>query len=514
MRLPISSPRIVALAIVLAGSALAGVSVTQAGAADAATNPAVTIRAVDREGKTVAVSASLQSVVFGPAGIDDTLTSAHPTRVPRGSYNIAAWVYEPDGSAQTLVDRELTVTTSGTVTFDARKGRLIRFTVNDPAVAQDEVFAEPYSPNGYTAFDGYSPPSAQAIYAVPGTMAPGYYLALQADLVVPNESPSPVEYELVRQLKRTIPANLTFAVSKATLASDHVTVKAIDPGATQGITFRPFVNQDTGILPAISIGQSAIAPFSIDFYLTPGYQYESQTFSGTDNIDGQPVLRVRHYSQTFDNATFGPSPELGPLVTGNQILTTFQFGDFLFDDPTQQLDTSFGLQGSTGQTWLYEGTKLIAHSVNGHIDVTVSATPHWYTMRFQASRSPGATLWKSETLSFNFRSQVPGATVDNFWPRIIPNGLSLWNTVRHGTRTAVRIYFSDGVDISAHNVRVWASSNGGKTWQALRAVQSGPHWSVVVANPATAGFVSLRVQGTDSDGFTAAETVINAYAVS
>jgi hypothetical protein len=48
----------------------------------------------------------------------------------------------------------------------------------------------------------------------------------------------------------------------------------------------------------------------------------------------------------------------------------------------------------------------------------------------------------------------------------------------------------------------------------VRSSASGPHWSAVVTNPAKAGHVSLRVQGTDSSGYTASVTVINAYAVS
>ena len=68
--------------------------------------------------------------------------------------------------------------------------------------------------------------------------------------------------------------------------------------------------------------------------------------------------------------------------------------------------------------------------------------------------------------------------------------------------------------IATHNVKVWASSNGGKTWTALRPAASGTAWDVVVANPAAAGYVSLRAQGTNAAGFTASVTVINAYAVS
>jgi hypothetical protein len=503
-----------ALAAVLAGSVLAGVT-TASAPAGAAQNPTVTIRAIDRGGKVVPVTASLQSPVISPTGIDETLTSAHATRVPRGTYNIAAWIQEPNGSAQTLVDRELTVSGNTTVTFDARQGHRILFKINgDSTVAQDSVLAEPYSPRGWDAFDGYGGPSAPAVYAVPGTMAPGYILSLEADLVRPNEFLSPVEYVLVRELTGKIPANLTFTVNKASLASDHVTVKAIDPGKSGGVAYQPIANENPGDLPALPFGQWAYPPFSIDFHFTPGYRWESQTMSGTDNLNNLPVLGVHGYSQTFDNATFGPSYEFGPLLGGNQLQTPVPWGDYLFDDPTQQGGTSFGMAASSGQTWLYEGTKLIAHKVNGSVSATISASMHWYTLRVQASRGAGAVLWKSEALSFNFQAQANGNNPDTFWPLTIPSGLSVRNAAGHGTKTSVRIYFSDGSDIAVHNVRVWASVNGGKTWQAVKVSQSGPHWTAVVTNPAKAGYVSLRVQGTNAAGDTASVTTINAYAVS
>jgi hypothetical protein len=305
-----------AVAAILTGSVLTGVTMASA-PAGAAQNPSITIRAIDREGKVVAVTASLQSPVVSATSIDDTLTSAHATQVARGTYNIAAWIQEPNGSAQTLVDRELAVTGNTTVTFDARQGHRILFKVNgDPTVAQDFVLAEPYAPNGRDAFDSYGSPSAPAVYAVPGTMAPGYNLSLEADLVRPNEFLSPVEYVLVRELKGKIPANLTFTVNKASLASDHVTVKAIDPGTTGGVAFQPVIGDNA---PALPVGQWAYPPFSIEFHFSPGYAWQSQTMSGTNNLNDLTVFGVHSYSQTFDNATFGPSYQFGPQLGGSQL---------------------------------------------------------------------------------------------------------------------------------------------------------------------------------------------------
>jgi hypothetical protein len=509
-RLRITRLRITVLVMVLTGSTLTG-AVTAPTPAGAATNPTITIRAIDREGKQVPVTASLQTPPHpGPGFVDVTLTSAHSTRVPRGLYNIAAWVVEPGFTAQTLVDRAITITKSVTVTFDARKGKRIQFAVNDPTVAQDYVLAEPFTISASEAFDGINFPEPQPTYAVPGRMAPGYYLALQADLTRPNTSPSPVEYQLYRVIKGVIPANLTFTYDKAKLASDQVTVKEIDPGARAGALFRPLPLS----LPAFSFGQSGTAPFSVDFHFTPGYAWESSTFSGTDNLNSRQVLGVRHYTQTFDNAVFGPSPSFGPDVENGQLQGPL---GALFIDPTQEPDASSGTIASL-ETWLYEGTKLLAHKKNGTFSVPISATPHWYTIGVRASRGPGATLWRTLYLSYHFQdwSQDPAALSKNFWPRIIPRGLSLRNAAAHGTRTTVPIWFTNAEDndIGVSGVRVWASADGGKTWYALRVSRSGLRYTVVVRNQPRPGFVSLRVQGTDANGATATETVINAYRVS
>jgi hypothetical protein len=523
MRLRITGPWIAATTLALAASALTGV-VAASAPAGAATNPAITIRAIDREGKPVPVAATLHSLPGAPASVDDTLTSAHSTRVPRESYNIAAWVQEPDGTAQTLVDRGLTVTGSVTVIFDARKGHLIRFTVSDdPTVAQDNVFAIPFAGDGQPAFDE-SGTLVGPVYAVPGTMPPGYSLSLEADLVRPGDFVSPVEYVLVRVVRRDIPSNLNFAVGKAGLATDHVTVKAVDPGTTGFVAFQPLMPAGS-LLLSLADGQLGVPPFAIDVHFTPGYTWGITTSYG-ENLPDRATFGPHHYAQTFGNAVFGPSGQFGPSTAGNVLEAPGSIGGYLFTDPEWAVAWPFGL-GSFGldigsvQSWLYEGSRLLSHRVGSNAAAaTISATPHWYTMRIQANRVPGATLSRTLSLAYTFRTEAndPFIGTYTFWPRIIPRGLSLRNAAAHGTKTTVPIWFTLGdarnSNISAHGVKVWASADGGKTWYALRVSHSGYQWTVSVRNPAKPGFVSLRVQGTDSSGFTVSETVINAYRVS
>jgi hypothetical protein len=509
------------LAVALAAGTLAiPVGVTSAAsaaaaAAAAASEPSITIRAIDREGKTVAVTASLQSPVVSPSAINETLTSAHATRVPDGTYNIAAWVPEPSG-AQTLVDSDLVVTKSDTVTFDARKGKPVRFSVNDPTATVQAVEAEPYSPKGWWAFNSVGGPAPVPTYIVPGKMAPGMVLFLEATLTRPVPT-SPVEYILIKRISGTIPSDLTFSDKSAQLATDHVTVRAIDTDGFDQVQLEPQIS-GISILPTTPTGQGGTPPFSVTFHLSPGYEWQSSAISGTNNINDLPVLGVHSYSQTFDNAVYGPSPEFGPMVDGSELEpSTLPWGDYLLDDPTQQMVTSFGMTPASSQSWIYKGSKLLAHATNKGASTSISATPAWYTMRVQVNRGKGARLFTTETLSYNFEAAANGDPLigSDFWPRIIPSGLNADNAARPGTQTTVINYFTDlEGNIAAHGVKVWASANGGKTWTAVRVTASGPHWSAVVTNPKQAGFVSLRVAGTDSLGYTASVTVINAYAVS
>lgn len=510
--------RVATVAAVLLGSVLTG-AVTMSAPAGADTNPTVTIRAIDREGKQVAVTASLQSL--SPGVVDDTLSSARPARVPRGAYNIAAWVWEPDGTTTTLVDREITVTGSLTVTFDARKGRQIRFTVNDPTVTADSVEAEPFT-SGIDAFDGWDATSA-ATYAVPGKLPPGWKLFLQADMVRPNVTLSPVEYVFVRVISGSIPANLTFGNARADLASDHVTVRALDPGGIAGVSFSPQAR--SGLLPSSLTGQTATPPFSIEFHFTPGYQWQSCAFWASfscesEGLNNLPVYTVHHYAQTFGSAVWSPSL-VNATVDGTRLSAGNTDGQWLFVDPGFTEDSG-GLPVTSNQAWLYQGAKLLAHSASGVASIkNISFATRWYRLRIVASRGSAATLSKSLIVTYNFQAHAMSGGLsyapDEFLPRIVPRFLSGTNAAAPGSRTTVPIWFGTGggvVPVAVHGVQVAVSANGGKNWYPLHVSGSGSQRSVTVTNPRNAGYVSLRISATDADGTSVSLVVFNAYRVS
>lgn len=325
-----------------------------------------------------------------------------------------------------------------------------------------------------------------------------------------------------------MPADLTFATTRSQLAQDHLTIRGLGGPGNDGFTFAPHAyganTQSYVTLWSGEMGQLDVpTPANIDVFFSPGYRWESIDFASSDDVYGQqPLLAGRTYRQTFDAAVFSPSPSFGPQVFGSVLNTTEAFGNDLFVDAANQGGESVGLAQTTWdpQGWLYQGSKLIAHvsGYNANFSAKIPATLQTYTMKVSETRPvPYFGIAKSITATYTFEAKAGDTSLvsANFWPRMLPQGVSETNTAAGGAKTDVPITFStvNGI-VAVHDVAVWASSNGGRTWTALRVTRGGDGWSVVVSDPRQAGFVSLRVQGEDAAGFKTVVTAIDAYAVS
>jgi hypothetical protein len=529
----VGTPKAALAAVLVAGSlAVTGLSaMLPAGAATGASGrtAAVTIRAIDREGKQVAVTAQSQGVggQYGPS-----LTSAHPTQVPAGRWVVAASVVEPGGKGVTFADRAITVSGPMTVTFDARQGKPLRLSVDDPTVTQSAVDVEVFSPA--TGADLASRAGGEATYAIPGPLPAGWYFYVVTALARPNVAVSPVQYGLTRMFKGSIPASLTFASRKAGLADEHVTVRQVAAGDLAYLGFLPAAPNRSFLPfpdPGSTVSQYGSAPFSYDVYLTPGWrwqpcvQYQYNLYSSCNPVSAAalPLLAAgHHYGQTFGGAVFGPGG-LTAAVGGTQLYVALDPSFSPITDPGFTTGSDV-LPIASSAASLFEGSTLIGHnSASGPpyqstgLVVSIPAGTHWYRLHLTASPL-SSRLSKSVTLDYTFPAHAVSSgsyNVDSFWPRIVPGGLNGLNAALRGTDTTSGIWFTNanGRAITAHGVKVWASVNGGKTWTALRVGHSAVKWAVTFGNPASPGFVSLRVQGTDATGSTAIVTVINAYSV-
>jgi hypothetical protein len=518
----------------MAGAGVAGVPARADGTV------AVSVTTLDREGQAVSMTAELQSASSWT--VQDQVASGQSVQVPPGSYNVAAQIWEPGSRTVTVVDQAITVASAPvSVVLDARGGHQVKFTVDDSTVHQDQVSVQLYSPQ--VPLQAFEIPEFQnaTVYVVSSTLPAGWKVAVQGDLVRPGSGLSPVEYSLIRVFSGAIPASLAFASTKASLAKDHVAVRAVDPHEVDGLANAPLV-PGFGTPPNPyqlgMFGQVPVAaPYAADLYLTPGYQWLVQSGSNAGNniylVSG--TLSGGHaYSQVLNAAVFGPSPMLDLSNIGGKLTAeSLAYPQWLMTDPGwvpgQQFSQSGGLGVTKPQLWIYRGSTLLTHVTgepNAQVTAPLTSTEQWYTYRVQADRYSltqaghlATGLARSQTASFTFRAAQSDFTIAGqfFWPRIVPQGLSGTNAAPHATKTVMPFTFATTAGIIAvHGVKAWASANGGSTWTpvAVSSANGGRSWTATVTNPAKAGWVSLRVQGVNAAGFTASVTAVNAWAVS
>jgi hypothetical protein len=425
---------------------------------------------------------------------------------------------------ETMVDREITVSKAETLTFDARPGRLVSLTVNDPHAVTSEVVVAVGSPA--TGSFQYAASNGAATYVVPGTLPSGWEFYAMADMSSVTASGSPVEYGLIKVVKGAIPASPAWSSSISGLATLHATVRRLNPGDTESLGLTPEVAGPYDLYyPSLtSIWYDGATPYAVQFRLTPGYAWQQQGPYGDAVMNNAPVWGAHQYYETFGAATFSPDWQVmggGVQVSGNTLYAGTSNGNDLLVDPAFASFTgdSSGLPASATAT-LYQGTKLIATGGANGASATIPPTTKWYREHVVAQPASGL-MFRQVTLDYTFQAAAQpnygGFSPNYVVPTIKPSGLDLENAAKPGTKTTVPISLTDYAypfSIGVHSVQVWASGNGGKTWAALNVSHSGGTWTVTVTNPATVGYVSLRVRAALSDGTTTEVTVINAYAIS
>ena len=512
-----------AVAAVLAGGSLAGAAAAMAPAVAAvhpAVTSAVTVTTIDRAGKRVSTQVQLQSLKTGTVY---NLTSGKAGRVPDGTYNVGAVIQESgNSSASTFVDRELTVSRPGSVTLDARPGRLVRFAVNDPKAVTNQVWLVAASPATGFAYAGGGGP---ATYVVPGNLPPGWNFYVQANLSSVTPSGSPVAYSLIRIIKGRVPSAPAWYTSTGKLATVHITVRRLNPGDAEFVGLMPMVSGPNSFPFPLGIpgtGYYGPTPYTVQFRLTPGYAWQQSGPYGETLLNNLPVWGAHQYYETFGAATFSPNwaAEQAVEVDGNKLFFGTSNGQWLFEDPAVAgvLDgNSYGLP-SVETAALYQGGKLVASADDGGT-VTIPAATKWYREVVVAQPESGDPMFGQVTLDYTFpaAAQPDQGTYspDYVTPVIRPSGLNADNAARPGGKTPVPIWLARPSAPAdwVRSVQVWASDNGGKTWAALPASHRGGTWTVTVTNPKTAGYVSLRVRAALGNGVTTEVTVINAYAV-
>jgi hypothetical protein len=484
----------------------------------------LTVKVIDRDGSIVAPLnlqiLNLRTMVGADMGTGTTRS------VPPGRYNVAAWITTGTAPNQsyTLDDQVVDLTGSRTITLDARQGHLVRVRLNVPAAREEVLEIAPVFGFHDWAFDPTTVVNVPAhdTYVVPaairGLTFNAYSVWEKAANTIAN--PSPFRYDIVSIFHGGIPAHPDFAVRQASLARVDVTVRATDASQQAYLSLSPFGKQ---ILPLNDTTTLGATPARVMSYRTPGFEWQPIVGLNSpygnirdNNLDARSYGKG-HFRETYGAAVLAPNAsDIFADVSGRRL----QVGEsqFPIQDPLSPTDEGSGL---TKQFRLYSGGKLLGHSAGGNLNVRIPWARHWYTLRLNVARQPGATLSTQIAGVWHFPANgVPRIQGDGSPPiyevKVLPAGLNLRNQAAPGALTRVALTILGPISpnpVLLPVVRAYASANDGSTWARVAAHVRGSHYVLSVRDPGHAGFVSLRIYVRDASGVSEQMTVIHAYGV-
>jgi hypothetical protein len=515
------------LASILAAAAVAlSLTALSAQQASAATVHRLTIVVLDRSGHSSDADVQLLNVAAGLNVNTDLGTSRHRDLRP-GVYNVAAWIISGTGTSPTytLADQLVDLNSNKTVTLDARQGRRVRLSLDNPSAQAELLEFAPLISGQAWAFNPASidPPVASA-YVVPMTSK---YMTLYVYSVWEKKGntvadPSPFRYDIIRVFRGGIPRSPVIRTRTSQLARIDITVRSTD--ADQQATLALAPEPGGAILPLNATTTLGATPARLVSYRTPGSQWQPvvdwQSQAGTleDTDLSQPAYGPGRHSELWGAAVLSPRPDaMYGLVSGRSLQAGFYTDGDPLGDPLHDTDQATGI---TKLLRLYSGSRLLT---SGHGDVVSARIPavlRHYTLTLGVTRSPGALLSTRIDGVWHFTATggSPGTAVQLFGLRVLPAGLSGRNQAAAGSLTRVGLQIDSAVtgtevQVALPVVRVWASANDGMTWRRASVHEAGGRYVLSVRNAAAAGFTSLRIYVSDGHGASEELTVIHAYSV-
>lgn len=191
-------------------------------------------------------------------------------------------------------------------------------------------------------------------------------------------------------------------------------------------------------------------------------------------------------------------------------------------DPNVQIDgtlpTAFTTHASAGRWEVYEEAQDYVQ--DDHQAGLVHAAPGRETA--SSPSTPGrCALDEVDTAAALYLNPAESRSVRGYLTRFRPGGLDIENRAAPHSRTMVTVRpeyprSGDG-DIetppdSIKRVRVWMSTDSGRSWRLVPLHRSDATWAADVHNPGS-GFVALRATVEDTHGDSSTTTVFRAYAV-
>jgi hypothetical protein len=446
--------------------------------------------------------------------------------VPDGQYAVLAGI--EDGPADTLAEALVTVSGTGTtrVTLDARKGKLVKVTLDGKPVTDfvdARICAGPIA-----TVEGFQ--SGGALYVVPTSshLFSSSYLAATQGAVVSGKATPGIPASLGGAWTSSQLAKVTLVVRSGELISDDTSFALQTQGANNAVDCHNDLSGPVTHGPAPYRATTLVSPGTWDVRTDDSATIGGQSFG----VGGYGVNRTftagHSYQYTYYTAAWAPVTSLAELRPGG-----ISYGEPLFADPdgngSQDAEKYSFTLSVNGHVITRKNTTDWGTSLQGYFIST--RTAGWYTLTDDVTRfHPGldftkGTLSPRVTFAFHFFANPAVITAQDFpliagfGSKFVPRGLTPTNSAAPSSQTTVAITpfrpaSQDGPSPadSVTKLQAWSSADGAH-WTALTVTRSASGYSVVVRNPAS-GHVSLRATVTGSHGDTSTETIYRAYAIS
>jgi hypothetical protein len=516
-----------------------GVAALVVSAVSAASAPSVqaasaslTVTTLGRHGARVTTSVTVVAV---PSGQTYSVQSGKRLSLPSGRYIAMTDIYESAAGGlgtDTIGAQVVQVSGNKVVTLDARQGKAVKASLDTPAdvTAPARISAQVCAATVSTmpsAFSAGGWNDQGAIYAIPNSsrlLQFGYLAQWSGDdsyVAVKNSTGIPAAPG--GTFRRARLATVHFAVRGGTqLGSQVYTAVQAEPMTSDCTTdLMAGVRDDT-------------APYNATVHVTPGTWQPRDDIATSDGVGvggGFPATRTltagQSFTQSLGRAVWTPMHFL-PLLANRSV--TF-VPAALIGDPDVGIS---GADPTKETVALTKGTATIKKQTltnwrTGDAQFTAGLrSAGWYHLTVDAHRyHPGVTfpaglLSSRVTLDWYFKADPARSMVAPvFLTRFFPTALNSLNQAAPNSTTTVDVTAgrgSQGPDVKfttvpAKSVRVWSSTDDGRTWHPAPVTHTGTTWQASIHNP-TSGAVALRSEVTDGAGDRSVETVYRAYRVS
>lgn len=504
--------------------AATGLALAHAAAADSE----VTVSGIGRSGTHLVVGAGLVNL---SSGRTFTLNGGTTAKVPAGRYAVGSYLV--DYPSLTVAAREITVSGPTSVVFDAAKATKVSFDVGDSTVTPSALAVVPFVSAGgkeHTLIpDTGTEWPAENTYVLGDTSAKDVRLGVHGILTRHGSAPSPVRYDLAKSFKG-MPTDASLRSKAGSLARVEMDVATLDEEQTAFLKLVP-ARPDGTPIDGVDLGQPVLG--HLTSYRTPGLQWDSKL--SMSSLDASAFLEEKvkdnkllyaagkTYRETWGHGVWGPRPGSPAIYDDNGTLKVGGGPPICAFSGQGVKLSDCQVQPQSADYQLYRDGKLLGRGnpVSARID---DSKPHWYVAQLSATRQNEGDL--STQVDARWYFQAGGTSDTRISPtetvrrklqvqpgylQISTGGLDEHNRAGVGSTTAITMSAVNFPDATAMTLDY--STDGGKTWQAVKLAKAGATWTGKITNPGQAGKISLRAGARTASGATVNETVTNSYAV-